>query len=140
MFRLSLGCLWIITLSAPVGANPKPREPEMVPYVEFDFRTLPQVGTGTYTVKLTIETQDKDVKFSESLEFARGTNPNTNCEFVAAFLNRNKFKSEVINKTKLRVYGRTFNDKLIPATKGMVESPDLKPEELPKVTNPEKKG
>ena len=46
------------------------------------------------------------------------------------------FKAEVVDKTKVRVYGRMFNDKLIPATKGIVESKDLKPEELPKVKNP----
>ncbi len=58
------------------------------------------------------------------------------CEFLAAFLKNNDFKIEVVDKTKLRVYGYMHDGKLIPATKGKVESKDLKPEELPKVKNP----
>lgn len=135
LFRLCC-CAIVFATSSVSRAEP----PNAEAYVEFDFSTLPRGGTGTYTVKMTVETKDKDITFSEPLEFARVTDPNTNCEFVAVFLNRNKWKAEVVNKTKLRVYGRIWNDKLIPATRGKVESSDLRPEELPKVKNPEKKG
>src|SRR5690348_196308 len=116
MLRLQLS--WLCLLTAITGASAEEPKPGRMPYVEFDFRPLPQEGKGTYKLQFTILTADKDIKFSEPIEFARGTDTNTNCEFLAAFLNRNKFKAKVVDKTKLRVYGRIFNDKLIPATKG----------------------
>jgi hypothetical protein len=141
MLRVCLGWVWMtVALVGVLGEERQPRKSDMMPYTEFDFSPLPQGGMGVYKLQLTILTEDKDIKLSELLEFARGADPNTNCEFLAAFLNRNKFKAEVVDKTKVRVYGRVFNDKLIPVTKGMVESKDLRPEELPKVKNPEQKG
>ena len=50
----------------------------------------------------------------------------------------NRFEAEVVGMTRLRVYGRIWNGKLIPATEGKVESKNLKKEELPKVKNPPK--
>lgn len=140
MLRQCLGCVWMLGLCGALELKAEPRAGNTMPCVEVDFSALPQGGTGKYKLTLTIQTADKDIEFSEPLEFARVTDPNTNCEFVAVFLNRNKWKAEVVNKTKLRVYGRIWNDKLIPATRGKVESSDLRPEELPKVKNPEKKG
>jgi hypothetical protein len=107
-------------------------------YVEFDFSTLPRDGKGRYKLQITILTTDKDIKLSEPADLTREGNPEDTCAFIAFFLNNNKFKAEVVDKTKLRVYGRIFNDKLIPATEGSVTSPDLKKEELPKVKNPPK--
>jgi hypothetical protein len=50
----------------------------------------------------------------------------------------NRWRAKVVDNTKLRVYGRNFNDKLIPAIEGKVTSPNLKKEEMPKVKNPPK--
>jgi hypothetical protein len=44
-------------------------------------------------------------------------------------------KAVIIGKTRLRVYGKVMNGRFDPALKGSVESDDLKPEELPRVTN-----
>jgi len=44
-------------------------------------------------------------------------------------------KAEIIGKTRLRVYGRVAEGRFLPVLKGSVDSDDLKPEELPKVTN-----
>jgi hypothetical protein len=120
----------------PAGGQPKPDKAE--PYVEFDFSTLPQGGEGRYSFTFTVSTTDKDLKLSEPASFSRQAQPESVCEGLASFMNRNRFKAEVVDKTKLRVYGRTWNDTLIPATEGRVESKDLKPEELPKVKNPPK--
>ena len=44
-------------------------------------------------------------------------------------------KAEIIGKTRLRVYGQVRDGRFHHALKGSVESEDLKPAELPKVTN-----
>jgi hypothetical protein len=139
MLRTCLGWLCFFAGVAWVSAeDPKPREPG--PYVEFDFSSLPRDGEGKYSLTLTVLTTDKDLKYSMESETPRKFDPEVTCAAFAVNMKANRFKAEVVDKTKLRVYGRTFNDKLIPATKGMVESSDLRPEELPKVKNPEKKG
>lgn len=105
-------------------------------YVEFDFSTLAQGGEGECAFTLIVLTTDKDLKYSIERKGPKELNRETECAAYATSMQINKFKAEVVDKTKLRVYGRIWNDKLIPATKGMVESKDLKPEELPKVKNP----
>lgn len=128
-------------ISTVIGEpKPEPKQ-EVVNYVEFDFTPMPAVGEGKYKIQFTVLTADKDLKISAPAEFVRKEgDPASNAEVMALFFNTNRFKAEVVDKTKLRVYGRMWNDKLIPATRGMVESKDLKPEELPKVKNPTKVG
>lgn len=108
------------------------------PYVEIDFSTLPRDGNGEYTITITVYTADKDLTYSTKTTLARKFSPEDKCAATAIHMRNSRFDAEVMNKTKLRVYGRMFNDKLIPATEGKVESPDLKKEELPKVKNPPK--
>ena len=112
---------------------------DTTPYVEFDFSTIPCDGEGKYSLTITVLTADKDLKYQTEIKGPRKFDREVTCAGLAINLTDNKFKAEVVDKTKLRVYGRIWNDKLIPATKGMVESPNLKPEELPKVKNPENK-
>lgn len=109
-------------------------------YVEFDFSTLPSDGEGDCAFLLTVLTTDKELKYSIECKGPKKFAPDVTCAGFAASMELNRFKAEVVDNTKLRVYGRIWNDKLIPATKGMVESKDLKPEELPKVKNPTKEG
>jgi hypothetical protein len=135
MLRVCLSWLCFIAAPSTISAE-EPKPTEKASYVEIDFSPLPQNGKGRYKLQFTILTTDKDIKLSESADFDRKDTPEGHCEGMAMFLNINRWKAEVVDKTKLRIHGRIFNDKLIPATKGMVESKDLKPEELPKVKNP----
>lgn len=110
-------------------------------YIEIDCSMLPRDGDGKYKIQLSIWTTDKDITLSEPAQFGRKEgDPANNCAALAIFLTTNRWKAEVVDKTKLRVYGRIFNDMLIPVTKGAVESADLRPEELPRVTFVGKKG
>ncbi len=129
-------CLLVLSACGAGAADP----PAMKSYVEFDFAPVPRDGVGAYKLQFTLLTADKDIKLSEPAEFPRKDDPEGVAAVMAVFLNENRWKAEVVDKTKLRVYGRIFNDKLIPVTKGMVESPDLKKEELPTVTLVGKKG
>ncbi len=136
--RTGLFGWFALTLTGVTATEPKP-EPASS-YVEFDFSSLPTDGEGNCSFTVTVLTVDKDFKYSSEVKGPKKFAPDVVCASYAGNMTANRFKTEVVDKTKLRVYGRIFNDKLIPATKGMVESPDLKPEELPKVKNPEKKG
>lgn len=130
--------LFATVLSGPTIGAQKPDKDTV--YVEFDFSTLPSDVCGKFSMTLTVLTADKDLKYSEPIQQQGMLNPQALCEGLADNMRRNRFKVEIVDKTKLRVYGRNFNDKLIPATKGKVESPDLKKEELPKVKNPDDMG
>ncbi|HVL13072.1 MAG TPA: hypothetical protein VM529_10935 [Gemmata sp.] len=131
--------VWLaLGLTGFTAGQPKPIE--TAPYVEFDFSTLPLNGTGDCSFTLTVLTADKDLKYTAELKGPRKFDPEVTCAGYASSMRDSRFKAEVVEKTKLRVYGRMFNDKLIPATKGIVESPDLTKDELPRVKNPEVKG
>lgn len=110
--------------------------PEQAVYVEFDFSTLPRDREEDYRLRLTVLTTNKVLKYSMEGKMRGKRSPEGCCDLLAASLMANSFKVEVVDKTKLRVYGRIFNDELIPAIQGRVESPDLKKEELPRVKNP----
>jgi hypothetical protein len=125
-----IGCV-VFGLTGFTAGQPKPIE--TAPYVEFDFSTLPLNGTGDCSFTLTVLTADKDLKYSAERKGPRQFDPEVTCAGYASSMRDSRFKAEVVEKTKLRVYGRMFNDKLIPATKGVVDSPDLKKEELPTV-------
>lgn len=134
-----ISCLLICVGSIQLGSvEPDPPETTRKPYVEFDLSTLPFGGEGKYSFTLTVYTADKDFKWSEPAEHDRKLKPAGLCAAYRTFMETNRWKAQVVDKTKLRVYGRMFNDKLIPATKGIVTSPDLKKEQLPKVKNPPK--
>jgi len=122
--------------AAAGGDDPAPRPG--APYVEFDFTPLPRDGEGKCRYTLTVFSADKDLTYSVESEGPKQFIPDNVCGTWANSLRINRWKAEVVDKTKLRVYGRMFNDKLIPATGGKVTSPDLKKEELPKVKNPPK--
>lgn len=132
---------WLSLSFTSAFDTPPPKVSANPPYVEFDFSTLPENGEGECSLTLTVFTEDKDLKYTSTMKGNVKKVPSGDiCAFFAGDMKDNRFKAEVVGKTKLRVYGRIFNGELIPATKGMVESKDLKPEELPKVKNPEKKG
>lgn len=135
MLRLCCGWFGLFAVFSALSAE-DPRPNEKMSYVEFDFAPLPRTGMGGYDIHFTLLTSDKDIKVAEGTKFFRETDASTNCEFLASYLKNNGFKIDVVDKTKLRVYGYVLNGKLIPATKGIVKSKDLKPEELPKVKNP----
>jgi hypothetical protein len=116
------------------------------PYVEFDFTKVPE-GPGKVTLSIKVHTTDPDISYESKYSWSmapggppwpKGQVNAVRCENLLHEMKGLKFKAEVVDKTKIRVYGRTFNDKLLPAIKGVVESPDLKKEELPKVKNPGK--
>ena len=109
--------------------------PKPEPYVEFDFNTL---GGGEGNMRLTIKvsTTHKDVTFSDESNGPRGFSRELLCGLFASGLKETGFKAEVVDKSKIRVYGCTREGKYYPATKGEATSPDLKKDELPKVKNP----
>lgn len=108
--------------------------PKDAPYVEIDFSSLPNDGMGRYKMRVNFETTDKDLSFSESFDYDRAIHkPDSICSVMQVFLRENRWKAKVVEKTKLRVYGRVFNDKLVPITKGSVDSTDLLLGEQPKV-------
>jgi hypothetical protein len=130
-------CSLLVAVPLWCGADPVAPPAQ---YVEFDFAPLPQNGQGRLKAVLTLHTTDKDISLSEPFEMARPCRPASEAETIALFLTINKFKAEVVDKTKVRVYGRIWNEKLIPATRGAITCPDLLPNELPKVKNAEQKG
>lgn len=116
------------------------------PYVEFDLSPLPE-GPGILSLSIKVETTDPDISFETKIQrqIPTGGMPapvgQTNmgtCEHLVDSMKQMKFRAEVVNQTKIRVYGRPFNDTFLPATRGTVTSPDLKKDELPKVKNPPK--
>ena len=127
-------CITCLAMAALDDHSQKP-QPVDVSYVEFDFSTLPSGGEGDYSVTITVLTADKDLFYSMKGTHARRFKPDGLCSAFQVSMKINRFKAEVVDKTKLRVYGRIWNDKLIPATQGKVESPDLKKGELPKVSS-----
>jgi hypothetical protein len=135
-------CAFYGLLSAALGlfATGQPKAEPATQYVEFDFSTMPRDGEGNCAYTLTVLTVDRDLKYSVESKGPKKFTPDVVCAAWECSMRINSFKVEIVDKTKLRVYGQIFNDKLIPATKGIVESRDLTPDELPKVKNPESKG
>ena len=118
---------------------PKPAEKR--PYVEFDFSTLVEDGgEGKCTWTIIVKMSDKDLDFETDIKGPRKFDRESTCAALGINMRYNDLDAEVVDKIKLRVYGRKYDGKFYPATKGKVESKDLKPEELPKVKNPTKEG
>lgn len=116
---------------------PKPAEEPEGSYVEIDFSPLPSPVNRNYSVTVTIITPDKDFHYSSEAKIS-GSEADGVCRLYAKHMEFNRWRAKVVDNTKLRVYGRNFNDKLIPAIEGKVTSPNLKKEEMPKVKNPPK--
>ncbi|QJW95730.1 hypothetical protein [Frigoriglobus tundricola] len=120
-----------------------PRGPEFreETFVEFDLSTLPAGAKGT-SWKLNWEirtTAGKDEPWvSVPMEVTSVEAPVISVEVLDCVLPDSAFKAEAIGKTKIRVYGAVLGDRYYPAEKGSVTSPHLKPEQLPKITNPKR--
>ena len=130
-----LQLLWAVVLASlpsitgpDVGVKDDKKE-KKEPYIEIDFTPMPEQVRWRFTI--TIETTDKDLKFAH--DFNLKSKRFDLCEIVANYLNDGRFRAEVVDKSKVRVYGRTFNEKFFPVTKGSVTSPDLDKEQLPTV-------
>ena len=119
------------------GAKPPPVGPDLgpEPYVEFDFTTMP-VEERSWHITVNVETALKNLTFVEDDHAPDRGQREALCCGLAIRMESVGFKADVIDKSKVRVYGAVFDGKFYPATKGIVKSPDLKKNELPKVTNP----
>jgi hypothetical protein len=108
-------------------------------YVEFDFTPMP-TEKGPWTLKYRVETTLNNFGFGDETGAPDGTARESLCESLAGVIEEAGFKTELVEKSKIRVYGASHDGKFYPATRGIVESPNLKKDQLPKVMNPEKKG
>ncbi|HJZ54126.1 MAG TPA: hypothetical protein VKE74_04180 [Gemmataceae bacterium] len=111
-------------------------------FVEFDLTTLPPGAMGvfwrlTFEVRTTAEEEEPWIRIP--MEVASDGAAETITDVIEITLADAGFKSEVVGKTKFRVYGGVWEGRYYPATKGSVESPNLKKEQLPKVTDAMKK-
>lgn len=119
--------------------NPPPSGPDMGKenYVEFDFTTMP-TEKGPWRLTYRVETTLDKIRFADETGAPNGAPREALCESLAHVLEETGFKTELVEKSKIRVYGACYDGKFYPATRGIVESPNLKKEQLPKVTNPSK--
>jgi hypothetical protein len=107
-------------------------------FVEFDLAPLPASGPlelpwrTSWGVYSWAGDSSYDVGVSTDID---PTEPWRVLEDVLESFSRMGCKAEIVGKTELRVYGMVIGGRYYPALKGIVESEDLKPEELPKVTN-----
>ena len=126
----------------PASTKPPPPGPDLgdEAYVEFDFSTLPRAGDGEYRFRVIVLTPHEKVKYDLEVKGPRKFSPETHCDALAYNLRGTQFKAQVVGETKLRVYGCVNNGYWYPATEGRIESAELTKDELPKVTNPQKKG
>lgn len=148
--RYALYLLGVFTTVVGGKTSADEPPPKELPYVEFDLNTLPDRPAVRVTLTYRVMTTDKDLVFKHTLttqEPPRGAPPplpgqfaEMQAEIMADQLTRQRFRADLIGKTIIRVYGRNFNDKLIPAVKGEVTSPEIAKEFLPKVTNPKTKA
>jgi hypothetical protein len=118
-------------------AKPLPVGPDLgaEAYVEFDFSPIP-IDTGPWEVTMEVHTTLKDFTASDGHNAPNGSSWTVLCEGFASGLGTIAFKAEVVDKKKVRVYGGVYDGKFYPATRGTVASPNLKKEQLPKITNP----
>ncbi len=76
----------------------------------------------------------KKTIYEHKVNATNGDNADSLAESFAEDLQAEGFKTEVVDKVKVRVYGQTIDGKFYPAIKGNAESKELKKESLPKVT------
>ena len=110
-------------------------------FVEFDLSTLP-AGAKDVNWKLDWEIRTTAGKeepwLTVPMQVASTVAAEVSVEMLDILFPYHAFKAEVVGKTKIRVYGAVLADRFYPAERGSVTSPDLKPEQLPKVTNPKR--
>ncbi|MCI0705078.1 MAG: hypothetical protein L0241_28795 [Planctomycetia bacterium] len=130
-------CGVLASADAIQGDDKKPEKKTSEPCVEIDFSTLPEF------------TEKGDLTYH--FEFVGVvTEPNTYTgpvyrEDMALIYYQNLktagVKVERVGDTKVRVYGWKDKEGVFhPVIKGTVTSKTIKPEQLPKVTNPKNKG
>lgn len=124
--------LWLALLAGATSPTiPTADDKKEEPYIEIDFTRMPK---GTWMIDITVEFTDADLTFTDDFETIKGLpNKDDMCVIIAKRMNSVKVKAEVVDKTKIRVYGRTFKDKFYKVTKGKVESKELKKDQLPTV-------
>jgi hypothetical protein len=127
---------FMVDIEGDVRAIPA-AEPEEA-YIEIDFTPMP-CEKGPWKLTVTVESTLKELTYSEVVN-SDGIPREVLCETIASGLKDVRFKAQVVEKSKLRVYGATFQGKFYPATKGKVESPDLKKDELPTIKVVGKQG
>jgi hypothetical protein len=125
--------------TAPAG-KPPPTGPDLgaESYVEFDLSTVP-AGAGKAPPSVTFEIYTTAGSDDSSAWISTPVDPAAPAQAAAGLLeslSQTGCKAEVVGQTRLRVYGQVRGDRYYPALKGSVDSDDLRPEELPKVTNP----
>ena len=131
----------VLSLAAGNAASPASKlacfqERADEPYLEIDLGPVPCEIDREWKVAIKVDTEK--VTFSDKVHNTGITDRSATCEALVLRLRENGFKAEVIDKSKIRVYGHTKDGKFYPVTKGSVETEGLKKEELPKVKNPPK--
>jgi hypothetical protein len=137
LFRATIVGLCCAALAPPAAVRADDKKPE--PCVVFDFTNW-SVHSDTSHVTLKV---DFDGVASEPYCLG-GEGVGIDAADFAQIYSlsfTDKVKVEWIDKVKVRVYGFTDeNGNFRPAVRGEVVSKKLKPEQLPTVTNPGKKG
>jgi hypothetical protein len=107
-----------------------------VSFVEIDCAPIPTEGKIDLVVKVYTEKAVLEFKTAGP----NGDSPDGLAAALAVSFKDAGATTEVIEKTRVRIYGAKIDGKFYPATKGTVTSESLKADQLPKVKNPEKKG
>lgn len=108
------------------------------PYVEFDLTPLPCEENREWSLEIKVST--KRAVITDKCAIKGVTERFANCEAFVLGLQENGYEAEVINKSKIRVYGAKTDGTFYPAIKGSVETKGLRKDEVPKVTVVGKKG
>ncbi len=132
----SLLAALLLLHGAPAGA-PAAAAPPAGAYVDFDFKPLPETVGRKWTMTVKVETTQAGVVYSDRVGPVEGYLERLGlCEALVSGMEEAGFKAEVVYESRVRVYGRTVGGKYYPAVKGIIEAPDLKKDELPKVRGP----
>ena len=135
--------IWISALLTLLGSpNTSPdRASAPVPiapptYVEFDFTPLPETVGRKWSLTFKVTTTQEDAIYSDKIGPVEGyLERHALCVVLMIGLDEKGYKTEVINKSKIRVYGRTVEGKFYPVVKGIVTSDELMKDELPTIAS-----
>lgn len=116
-------------------ARKRPTGPQFEdePFVEFDFQTLPPPPGVKASYELRVDTSGSVFKSPTSGDIHYSDDTAIGWE---QSLNEIGYKAEVIEKSKLRVYGHVTSKGFLQATKGSITSEGLPKEQIPKVVQP----
>ena len=127
----------------PAKADPKRKVPPTGPkfptetFVEVDFGVLP-AGTACVFWEFKWDVRTTAGKDEPNLQFKFEVNSDEaaeNCQLCAGIVFWDcSYKIEAVGKTKLRIYGAVLNGRYYPAEGATIQSPQLKANQLPKVT------